>query len=543
MGFREVPVFEVKEVLRLWLRGEALRAIERLAGVDRKTIRRYVQAAGELGVDRGAGEGQLSDVVLAGVIERVRPHRSSGHGEAWRTLEGHVEQIRAWIDDEGLTVVKVHTLLARQGVEVPKRTLERFCAELCGPRRGQKKTVRVADGEPGVELQVDFGRMGLMYDPETDRRRVLHALIFTPCLSRYSFVWLTFSQTLADILCGFEAAWAFFGGVFAVVIPDNMAAIVDKANPTEPRLNAAFVEYAQDRGFLVDATRVRHPKDKPRVERMVPYVRGSFFAGEHFIDRVDAQRRAEQWCTTTAGLRVHGTTATRPAEHFALLEAPALAPVPVGPYDLPHYATPKVARDHHVEVAKALYSVPGNLIGRHLDARADSELVKLFHRGQLVKVHPRQAPGGRSTDPADLPKGTEIYALRDLERLQNMAAAHGAAIGAYATELLDHPLPWTKMRQVYALLSLVKKWGPARVELACARAAEAEAYSVGLIGRMLERGTESRAEPAPIQARLVPARFARPDADFRVVPVRLPGADTEEGPGNATEATTARASS
>src|ERR1700693_903296 len=229
MGFREVPVFEVKEVLRLWLRGEGLRATERLARVDRKTIRRYEAAAGELGVDRDGGEEQVSDEVLAAVLERVRPHRSSGHGESWRTLECDQEQIRAWLDDEGLSVVKVHTLLARQGVTVPKRTSARFCAEPCGPRRGQKKTVRVADGEPGVELQVDFGRMGLMYDPDTDRRRVLQALIFTPCVSRYCFVWFTFTQMLADILGGFEAAWAFFGGIFAVVIPDNMAAIVDKA--------------------------------------------------------------------------------------------------------------------------------------------------------------------------------------------------------------------------------------------------------------------------------------------------------------------------
>ncbi len=520
MGFREVPVFEVKEVLRLWLRGEGLRSIERLAGVDRKTVRRYVAGAVGAGVDRAGGEGQLNDEVLSAVLEQVRPHRTNGHGESWRTLEGHREQIRVWLDDEGLSVVKVHTLLTRQGIQVPKRTLERFCAELCGPRRGQKVTVRVADGEPGVELQVDFGRMGLMYDPDTDRRRVLQALIFTPCLSRYSFVWLTFSQTLPDILAGFEAAWEFFGGIFAVVIPDNMAAIVDKANPTEPRLNAAFVEYAQDRGFLVDATRVRHPKDKPRVERTVPYVRGSFFAGEHFIDRTDAQRRAVMWCTTTAGLRVHGTTACRPAEHFAMLEAPALAPVPLAPYDLPHYARPKVHRDHHVEVAKALYSVPGNLIGKHLDARADKDLVKLFFRGQLVKVHPRQAPGGRSTDANDLPEGTEVYALRDLERLKNMAAVQGAAIGAYAAVLLEHPLPWTKMRQVYALLGLVKKWGPARVEAACARAAEAEAYSVSLVGRMLERGTEGDAAPVPIQARLVPARFVRPDVDFRLLTAR-----------------------
>ncbi|HXN60810.1 MAG TPA: hypothetical protein VN886_10195 [Acidimicrobiales bacterium] len=124
-----------------------------------------------------------------------------------------------------------------------------------------------------------------------------------------------------------------------------------------------------------------------------------------------------------------------------------------------------------------------------------------------------------------------------------MAAAHGPAIGAYAAELLDHPLPWTKMRQVYALLSLVKKWGPTRVDAACARAAEAEAYSVGLIGRMLERGTEDRAEPVPIQGRLLSARFARPDADFRVLPVRRADREDGAGPDRGGEASTAGASS
>ncbi len=462
MGFREVPVYEVTEVLRLWLGGQGLRSVEKLVGIDRKTVRRYVEAARDLGLERDAGEAQLSDVFIASVLERVRPHRVDGHGATWRRLEPHREAIKKWLDEDGLTVAKIHTLLTRQGICVPTRTLGRYCAELCGPRRGRSTTVRVADGEPGQELQVDFGRMGILYDPATDRRRVCHALIFTPCVSRYSFVWLTFSQTIESVIEGFEAAWNFFGGVFAVVIPDNMSGIVDKANPTEPRLNWAFSEYARSRGFLIDATRVRRPQDKPRVERVVPYVRRSFFAGEHFIDLADAQRRASEWCALIAGMRIHGTTACRPAEHFATTEAPVLAPVPAGPYDLPHYARPKVHRDHHVEVAKALYSVPGNLIGRTLEARADAQLVKLFWRGQLVKVHPRQAPGGRSSDPDDLPSHKSVYALRDLDRLRAMAENHGPAIGAYAAVILDHPLPWTKMRQVYALLALVKKWGPAR---------------------------------------------------------------------------------
>ena len=127
--------------------------------------------------------------------------------------------------------------------------------------------------------------MGLVPDPATGRSRVTYALIFTACYSRYQFVWLTHRQTTEAVIEGFEAAWAFFGGVFRTIIPDNMEAIVDDAGPLERRLNQAFVEYAQARGFMVDPARVRHPKDKPKVERNVPYVRRSMFAGERFIDR------------------------------------------------------------------------------------------------------------------------------------------------------------------------------------------------------------------------------------------------------------------
>ena len=104
----------------------------------------------------------------------------------------------------------------------------------------RQTTVRVADGEPGVEVQVDFGRLGLLTDAEYGRRRVVQGLIFTAVYSRHMFVWPTYRQTLTDVIAGFEAAWAFFGGVFAVVIPDNMKAIVDKADATDSKLNDAF---------------------------------------------------------------------------------------------------------------------------------------------------------------------------------------------------------------------------------------------------------------------------------------------------------------
>lgn len=519
MAFREVRVFEVREVLRLWLRGEGFRSVERLAGVDRKTVRRYVDAAVALGLDREGGEEQLTDEFIGQVVEAVRPHRGDGHGEAWRLLEAERDQLEVWLKTDGLTVRKAGELLARRGVIVPERTLHRFALEELDVGRGRRGvTVRVNDGEPGDELQVDFGKLGRLLDPETGRQRDVWALIFTPVVSRYSFVWLSHRQTVEEVIAGFEAAWRFYGGVFKTVIPDNLKAIVDRANPLEPRLNRCFVEYAQDRGFAVDPARVRSPQDKPRVERTVPFVRQSFFAGECFIDLADAQRCAEEWCRERAGMRVHGTIQARPAEVFGLEELPRLRPAPTAAYDVPHYATAKVHRDHHIEVAKALYSVPGDLIGTTVEVRADRQLVRVFARGQLVKVHPRQAPGRRVTDPDDLPAERTAYALRDLDHLRRLAAGHGPAIGAMAVGVLDHPLPWTKMRQAYALLGLVKKWGPERVEAACRRALDAEAINVGIVGRMLERGTENgqtptAAPPAPA-GEVVTPRFARDPGEF-----------------------------
>ncbi len=330
-------MFEVKEVLRLWLRGEGLRAIERLARVDRKTVRRYVQAAVELGVDRGGGEGQLNDEVLAAVIERVRPHRTDGHGESWRTLEGHAEQIRAWLDDEGLTVVKVHTLLARQGVDRPRAhpgaLLRRAVRAPAWPEEDRPRRRRRARRRAPGRLRAHGSHVRPRHRsaPGAATRSSSRPCVAATasCGSPSPRRWPTSST--ASRRPGSSSA-----GSSPCVIPDNMAAIVDKANPTEPRLNAAFVEYAQDRGFLVDATRVRHPKDKPRVERAVPYVRGSFFAGEHFVDR--ARRPAPGRSAGARRRRDCGCTAPRPVGR------PSTSPCSRLPSCPPHRSLPMTCR-------------------------------------------------------------------------------------------------------------------------------------------------------------------------------------------------------
>jgi hypothetical protein len=163
VSYREVPVHQVRETIRLWLAGEGIRSMARLAQLDRKTVRRYVEAAEVVGVSRDGGAAQLTDELVGLICEMVRPARTDGRGRAWIVLEENLELICAWVKAE-VPLTKVQVLLARRGVVVPYRTLHRFAVERCefGSRQA---TVRVADGEPGVECQIDFGRMGLVPDP------------------------------------------------------------------------------------------------------------------------------------------------------------------------------------------------------------------------------------------------------------------------------------------------------------------------------------------------------------------------------------------
>ncbi|HXH97072.1 MAG TPA: IS21 family transposase [Gaiellaceae bacterium] len=513
MSYREVHVVEVREVVRLWSRGESLRSISRRTGLDRKTVSRYVKAAQQAGCKLGE---KADDAAIGEVIGRVRAQGPGVRGRSWQMCAEHRELLAGWLEKR-VPLSKVQALLARHtGVVVPYRTLHRYAVRELG-FGGRRETVRVAEGKPGEELQMDFGATGWI--SEDGRRRRVWALVFTAIVSRHMFVWLTYRQSVADVVAGCEAAWGFFGGVFRVLIPDNLKAIVTTANRDAPRLNAAFVEYAQARGFVVDPARVRHPQDKGRVERTVQYVQTSLFAGEAFSTLAEAQVAAEQWCRVTAGERIHGTTRQRPAEHFAREEQPQLLPAPEQPYEVAPWSEVRVQRDHHIVVAKALYSVPTEYLGERVQVRNGRDLVRIYHRGQLIKVHPRVGPGQRSTDPADYPPGVRELACRDQQALLAKARDAGPAIGVYAERLLAGPQPWARLRHVYRLLGLVRRYAVAAVEQACARALEADVVDVTRVARMVEQAVEQSplpARPQPGQAASGQLRFLRQASEYRL---------------------------
>jgi transposase len=511
MAFREVTMLEIKEVLLLWLAGRKTKPIAASVGLDAKTVRRYIRAAEAQGLARGSGEVALSEELLLRVLVALKGQAPRPPSEGWQACEAHREQIAGWLRNK-VRLTKAQRLLKRQGVEVTYATLYRFSVAELGFGR-TAPTLPVVDGKPGEELQMDVGKMTLVTSDE--RRWTAKAFIFTPCVSRRRFVFLSLHEGTEDAIAACEAAWGFYGGVFGVLLVDNAKCIVTEADPLGARVNETFLEYAQSRGFHIDTTRVRDPKGKARVERSVRDVRDDGFGGEVLDDIEAAQRRAGTWCEEY-GTRRHSSTGRLPKEHFLAEEAPCLKPAPTELYDVPLWCEPKVARDHFAQVAKSLYSLPTKYIGKRLKARADSRTVRFYDGGVLVKTHPRALRGKRSTDANDFPEHKRPYAMRDVNFLRAQATEHGASVGLLAERLLEGPLPWTRMRQVYALVGLVRKYGAKRVDDACGRALRESMHNV----RRLERMLALAAQPAePREARVIPiARYLRPNQQYALSP-------------------------
>lgn len=512
MAYREVGMIEVKEILRQWLMGGGKKAVARRVGADVKTVRRYVTAAEQCGLERGRGVAALTDEMLGRIVGELGGWRQREHGETWEACLRQAGRIEGLLE-EGVRLTKVGRLLSREGTPVPYATLHRFSVSELGFGR-KSPTIAVLEGEPGGELQVDTGWIGWLWGE--GGKKQLKAWIFTATRSRHRFVYPTLQERTVDAIEACEAAWRYFGGVFHVLMPDNTKAIVEKPNDLGALIASGFLEYAQARGFVVDPARVRHPKDKARVERAVSHVRDDCFGGERPKTLEEARELAERWCLSEYGTRRHSRTQRQPLTHFLEDEKGKLLPEPTEPYDVPQWGASTVDRDQYVLVEKALYSVPTAYVGRKLTTRADSRTVRLYEGGVIVKAHARVSAGERVTDPSDFPEQKRIYAHRDVEALERKAREHGESVGRMAGLILEGPLPWTRMRRVYALLGLAGKYGSERVEEACRTALAAEMIDVTRLKRLLERGVkETPCEPAR-SAVVSIARYLRPKTHFAV---------------------------
>ena len=510
MARKEYSMVEIVDVLRRYQQGDKIRAISRSTGIDRNTVRKYLRMAEEKGFSK---DGTIDLDSLATEVFQEAQGPSGPPAVRDPVLGPYQQFFTQWLEKEQLTLTKIHIKLARMGVTVSYSSLYRYAREHFFP--SLHNTVRMADGEPGEVAEVDFGRLGLLEDREAGHKRLLHALVVTLVYSRYQYVWITFRQDHSALINGIEEAWIFFGGVTRRLVIDNLRAAVVKSDRYLPIFQRTFLEYSQHRGFIIDPALVRHPEGKATVERQIPYVRENFFKGESFRDREHVQQEAIQWCQSTAGMRIHGTTRRQPRIVFEQEEQRALVALTEERFDPPQWGLCKVHPDHHIRFGYALYSVPTRYIGQQVDLRKDSQLVRLYLKGELIKTHPVMPPGGRSTDFDDYPKEKTPYAMRSCSYQIEQARNLGEACQTFMKQLLSGDFPWARLRQAQKLLRLAQRYGRERVEQACQRALDFDLIDVPRLERMILQALVHKEQSGPKQIPLpLPARFQRPPTYF-----------------------------
>ncbi len=489
MAYREVPRMEIREVIRRWQAGVSQGRIVSGAGLSRNTVRKYLAAISQSG-----------------------PRQVDTPGQD--LLEPWADQIYQWLTGDRLLMTRIHELLLARGCSVSYPSLRRFIVKR-NWRKGSKTTVRMSDTPPGEVAEADFGRLGMITDPATGKRKAVWAMVIVLCHSRHCFVWPMRSHQLEDVIAGLETAWAFFGGMPKYLVIDNFPAAVAGADPLHPHFTQGFLEYAQHRGFIPDPARKSHPQDKPKVERGVPYVRERFFKGAEFDDLTHVRAAAPKWCLEVAGQRIHGTTRKKPLVVFQDEERHTLLPWDGIPYEIANWRTNTVHQDHHIQCQQALYSVPSHLCrpGQKVEVRVDSKLVRIYHRGQLIKTHPRQPVGGRSTDVDDYPPRVAPYTTRVPDHIKQEAAKLGPAVSEFAQRLFEGDHPWSRIRQGHKLLRLGERYTAQRLDAACQRALAVDLIDVRRLERILVQALEEETMPT-LPLSLPTGRFARPGSVF-----------------------------
>ena len=244
-----------------------------------------------------------------------------------------------------------------RGLAVSVASLRRYVAANLPEeiRRAQVRVLSLHPAEPGEQAQIDYGQLGRWADPVTGRLRAIWAFAMVLCCSRHMFVRPVIKMDQQAWTECHVAAFEFFGGVPARLVPDNLKTGVDRPDLYDPKINRSYAELAAHYGCLVDPARSRKPRDKAQVERPMPYIRDSFWRGREFTSLAQMQAEAAAGPLEVAGQRpCRPLEGAAPAAVFDAAEKGALRAAAEDAVRAGQWSRCKVGPDIHAQVEQML---------------------------------------------------------------------------------------------------------------------------------------------------------------------------------------------
>ena len=349
----------------------------------------------------------------------------------------------------------------------------------------------------GERTFVDYGGTTLeVVDGTTGEVRECQLFVAVLGASSYTYAEATFSQRLVDWIGSHVRAFAFFGGVTAQTVSDNLRSGVSKACFYEPAINRTYAEMAAHYGTAIVPARPGKPRDKAKVEVAVQVATRWIVAklrNRRFFSLTELNAAIRE-LTTQLNARVTRHLGTSRRALFDEVERPALKPLPVEPYVYAEWKQCKVALDYHVEVAHHYYSVPHTLLRETVWVRVAAQTVEVFHRGNRVAVHLRASSDRRHTTIREhMPSSHRRYADWTPERIRRQAGEIGRNTAALVEIIMrERPHPEQGFRASVGIIRLAKSYGRERLEAACGRALEIGARSYTSVNSILKSNLDAK---------------------------------------------------
>jgi transposase len=357
-----IKLRELIVILDLHKEGLTISAIAERTGLDRKTVRKYIERGLEAPV---YGPRQPRVRVMDAYAEYVR------------------ERLSAYPE---LTIARLLREIRALGYRGGKTMLGDFVREV-RPVTAPLFEVRF-ETAPGEQAQVDFAHFKVVFDDEPGVTRVVWLFSMVLGHSRYLFARFCLHQDLQTLLRLHIEAFEHFGGVPREILYDRMkSAVLGEGEDEHIVYNASLLALAQHYGFAPRACKPYRAKTKGKVERPYRYIRQDFFLAAHFANLEDLNAQLERWLSEVANTRVHATTDRVVAEHFAE-EGASLSPVPAGAFNATLKLQRRVSHEGMVSVGGNLYSVPDGTRSRVLEVHTLAREIHIFEDGVLIAAHP-----------------------------------------------------------------------------------------------------------------------------------------------------------
>ena len=503
-----------EQVISLGRLGWSLRRIEEATGVRRETAGGYLRLAG-IALRRPGGWGHGSPAkpaievttgflgckpalnskpaievttgfLLAKTPSEPTDKRSGSGSEAYREL------IELELSHGRNAMGIWQDLVDRHGFTGGYQTVKRFVRKLRGSVWPEARVI--IETRLGEECQVDYGTGPMVRDPDSGKYRRTRLFVLTLGWSRKCVRLLAFRSSARVWAELHEQAFRRLGGSPRIAVLDNLREGVLSADFYDPGLNPLYRDVLAHYGVTALPCKVRDPDRKGKVESGVAHAQKTPLKGKKFESLEEAQAYLDHWEEHWADKRIHGRTKRQVAAMFAE-EKPFLQPLPLEPFRYYQYGERTVHLDGCVEVEAAYYGAPPGWIGRQVHVQWDSMFVRLLDpkTGELLREHLAGKRGGHRIRDADRPPRTP------LKLLQLLARAHkaGTNIGAVC-DAIHGRQGELGMRRIQGVFQLVKKYGTAATDDACAAALELRVAEYRFVRRYLERRPQ-----APLSLRQV----------------------------------------